>query len=363
MDIDRFLRRDMREINPYEAVQSPESLAQVAGISPENIIRLNANENQYGSSPRVHEALRSYNGYHIYPDAQQNVSRKALSEYTGMPMDHILVGAGADELIDLVLRATLETGDEVINCPPTFGMYSFSTQLNGGKLVSVPRDKNFQVDITGIKKAIGARTKAVFLTSPNNPTGNQLSQSMVLSILEEDTLVVVDETYFEFSGQTVAGLVAEHPNLVVLRSFSKWAGLAGLRLGYGIMTPHLLKLLMDIKQPYNINAAAERALLASLDDLDYLMANVNAIVTERENLFNSLNSIDGIVPWPSLGNFILCDVYDGKATEVFQGLARRGIFVRYFSAPRLENSLRISVGKPEHTDILAHAVEEILRNL
>jgi histidinol-phosphate aminotransferase len=361
LDITKLFRRDLKELSPYEAVDSPEALAEIAGIPSEEIIKLNANENPYGPSPRVQEALGRYNRYHIYPDAHQSGSKRALEEYTGISADHILVGAGADEIIDLVLRATLEPGDRVISCPPTFGMYSFSTQVNGGRLISIPRDKEYQVDLPKVKKAMGTMTKAIFLTSPNNPTGNPVPEDIILSLLKEGILVVVDETYFEFSGQTVAPLVAEHSNLVVLRTLSKWAGLAGLRLGYGIMAPRLLQLLMDIKQPYNISAAAEVALLASLDDLAYLRRNVDAIVRERERLFSKLTAIKGIAPRPSLGNFLLCHISGGKAAQVFQGLARRGIFVRYFNAPRLRDSLRVSVGKPEHTDALVEALEEIFK--
>ena len=363
MDVTKLFRRDLRELRPYEAVDSPETLAEIAGIPPENIIKLNANENPYGSSPWVQEALGRHNSYHIYPDANQTVPRAALEGYTGISADHILVGAGADEIIDLLLRAILEPGDRVISCPPTFGMYSFSTQVNGGRLISIPRDKQFLVDLPKVKKAMGTMTKAIFLASPNNPTGNPVPKDMILSLLREDVLVVVDETYFEFSGQTVAPLVAVHSNLVVLRTLSKWAGLAGLRLGYGIMAPRLLRLLMDIKQPYNVSAAAEVALLASLDDLAYLRRNVDAIVQERERLFSMLTLIPGIAPRPSLGNFLLCNISNGKATQVFQGLARRGIFVRYFNAPRLRDSLRISVGKQEHTDALVEALEAIFKEL
>ena len=363
LDITRLFRRDLIDMLPYEAVDSPETLAEIAGIPAEKIIKLNANENPYGPSPRVQEALGRYRSYHIYPDAQQKALRSALAEYTGISSDHIMVGAGADELIDLVLRATLEPGDRVINCPPTFGMYAFSTQVNGGSLVSIPRDDEFQVDLSKVKEAIDSRTKAIFLASPNNPTGNLAPEDMVLSLLEEDILVVIDETYFEFSGHTVAPLVSEHPNLVVLRTLSKWAGLAGLRLGYGIMAPRILQLLMDIKQPYNINAAAEVALLASLKDVAYLRRNIDALVQERDRLFSRLALIQGIIPRPSLGNFLLCDISQGRATQVFQALARRGIFVRYFDTPRLRDSLRISIGKPEHTEALVAALEEIFQEL
>ena len=363
MDVTSLFRRDLRELTPYVPVDSPDRLAEIAGIPPERIIKLNGNENPYGPSTKVQEALGRHQGYHIYPDAQQTASRNALEEYAGVSSDHIIVGAGADELIDLLLRATLDAGDGVIDCPPTFGMYTFSTQVNGGKLSSVPRDDRFDVDLDGVKDAIEPNTKAVFLASPNNPTGNLVPEDVVIGLLEEDILVVMDETYFEFSGQSVAHLVSEHPNLVVLRSLSKWAGLAGLRLGYGIMHPQLQQLLMDIKQPYNISAAGEVALLASLGDLPYLKSNVQAIIEERDRLSSRLAAIDGISVWPSHGNFLLFDVPAGKATLIFQGLASRGIFVRYFNTPKLKDSLRISVGKREHTDIIAEALEDILAEM
>ena len=359
MDITRLFRPDLRKLRPYQAVDSPAALARHSGIPPESIIKLNANENPYGPSPRALEALADFRGYHIYPDAGQTACRWALSEYTGIPSEHLIAGAGADEFIDLALRATLEREDRVISCPPTFGMYSFSTQVNGGRLINVPRDDEFQINMSRVKRAMGTMTKVIFLTSPNNPTGNSITEEMVLELLDSTILVVIDETYYEFSGQTFAHLVPDYPNLVVLRTLSKWAGLAGLRIGYGIMAPQLVELLMDIKQPYNVNAAAEVALLASLDDLDHLMGNVNAIVQERERLFARLSEIPGIHPRPSSANFLLCDVDDGKAVPVFRALARRGIFVRYFNAPRLRDSLRISVGRPEHTDALVGALEEI----
>jgi histidinol-phosphate aminotransferase len=363
LDISKLMRRDLRELRPYEAVQSPESLAQIAGVPPERIIKLNGNENPYGPSLRIQEALGRYRGYHIYPDARQTKVREALAEYTGIPSDHILAGAGADELIDLVLRATLQPRDKVIDCPPTFGMYSFSTQVNGGRTVSIPRTGEYQVDLPKVKKAIGPRAKVIFMASPNNPTGNLVPEDVVLTILKENILVVIDETYFEFSGHTVAPLVSQHPNLVVLRSLSKWAGLAGMRLGYGIMNPFLQQRLMEIKQPYNISAAGEVALLASLRDMPYLKRNIEAIIQERERLFSRLAFMPGLHLWPSMGNFLLCDVPQGKAPHIFQELARRGIFVRYFDTPRLRDSLRISVGKPEHTDTLVEALEEILKGL
>lgn len=363
MDISRLFRVDHNELNPYDPVIPPETLAEISGIPENDIIKLNANENPYGPSPRIQEALGSYDGYHIYPDPRQKSLRKILSSYVGISDQYILAGAGADEIIDLILRACLNPGDEVVNCPPTFGMYEFSTNVNGGKIINVGRNSEYDVDISKIRSMISPKTKVVFLTSPNNPTGNLVSRESVLSLLEEELMVVVDEAYFEFSGITVAPLVVQYPNLVVLRSMSKWSGLAGLRLGYGIMDPVILDRLMDIKQPYNITAASLVALEASLEDIEYLTTNINTIIHERDRLFSNLLLIEGLHPWKSNGNFILFETPPGKAVEIFGMLASRGIFVRYFNTPRLADSLRISVGKSEHMDIVVRALTEIMESL
>jgi histidinol-phosphate aminotransferase len=169
----------------------------------------------------------------------------------------------------------------------------------------------------------------------------------------------VDEAYFEFSNATMANLVPSYPNLIVLRTFSKWAGLAGLRIGYGFFPVEIAGYLMKIKQPYNANAAAQAAVLASLTDIDYLRANVARIVAERERLFGKLKELDWLRPYPSSGNFILCSLPEGKAKEIWQQLRKKGIFVRHFDTSRLKDCLRISVGRPEDTDVLVKALKEV----
>ncbi|MEJ2047801.1 MAG: aminotransferase class I/II-fold pyridoxal phosphate-dependent enzyme, partial [Dehalococcoidia bacterium] len=171
--------------------------------------------------------------------------------------------------------------------------------------------------------------------------------------------VLLDEAYVEFAGETLASLAGSYENLMVLRTFSKWAGLAGLRVGYGIFPPRIASYLMTIKLPYNVNAAAIVAVRESLKDIDYLMANVRAIVAERERLFVELKKLSFLTPFPSRANFILCSVRDGLASEFHQWLKARGILVRYFDTPRLQGFIRISVGKPEHTDALIKALRLI----
>jgi histidinol-phosphate aminotransferase len=213
--------------------------------------------------------------------------------------------------------------------------------------------------MAGIKKALTRRTKVIFVASPNNPTGNTATEKEIMELVGTGKIVVVDEAYFEFSNVTVANLVPSYPNLIVLRTFSKWAGLAGLRIGYGFFPVEIAAYLMKIKQPYNANAAAQAAVLASLADIEYLRANVAKIVMERKRLFGKLKELGWLRPYPSQGNFILCSLPKGEAKEIWQQLRKKGIFVRYFDTPRLKDCLRISVGRPEDTDALVKALKEV----
>jgi histidinol-phosphate aminotransferase len=270
-----------------------------------------------------------------------------------------VAGSGSGDLIDLVLRLLVEPGDEVISCIPTFVMYRFSTEMYDGKPVEVRRNRDFAININAVKTAISKRTKLILIDNPNNPTGAMTYQDDILEVVDTGLPVLVDEAYFEFAGETVAPLVSQYKNLMVLRTFSKWAGLAGLRVGYGIFPSQIADCLLKIKSPYNVNVAAVIAVRESLTDIDYLMGNVRAIVAERERLFTELKGIKFLIPFPSKANFILCYVMNGKASEVCQELTRKGIMVRYFDTPLLRDSIRISVGKPEHTDALIKALREI----
>ena len=367
----------MKSYTPIEPVEI--LVQQVEG----KVIKLDGNENPYGCSPKVSQAVAGYPYYHIYPDPEQRKLREALQEYTGVDRQHIVCGSGSDELIDLVLRLFLEPGDRIIDCPPTFGMYPFSAEVCGGRVSDVPRkDEDFALDIAGVKRALDKRTKVIFIASPNNPTGNIIEEQELMELVDTGRVVVIDEAYFEFSGVTMAGLVPAYRNLIVLRTFSKWAGLAGFRIGYGIFPVEIADYLMKIKQPYNVNAAAQVAVLASLSDLDYLHGNVNKIITERERLFTKLKELGWLKPYPSRANFILCSLYrdseptpsvisrlvpskareltkQSPAKEIWRQLQQRGIFIRYFDTPRLKDCLRISVGRPEDTDALIEALKEM----
>jgi histidinol-phosphate aminotransferase len=359
MDIKKLIRPELVTMKSYVPIEPTEVLSQRAELPSHKVIKLDGNENPYGCSPKVYQGLATYPYYHNYPDPEQRELRKALEEYTGLDRRHIVCGMGSDDLIDLVLRLFLKPGDEVINCPPTFGMYPFSTDVCGGRVVDVPRTEGFALDMAGTKKALTKRTKVIFVASPNNPTGNTATEKEIMELVGTGKIVVVDEAYFEFSNVTVANLVPSYPNLIVLRTFSKWAGLAGLRIGYGFFPVDIANYLMKIKQPYNANAAAQAAVLASLADIEYLRANVARIVAERQRLFGKLKELDWLRPYPSSGNFILCSLRKGEAREIWQQLRKKGIFVRYFDTPLLKDCLRISVGRPEDTDALVEALKEV----
>ncbi len=350
--IEKLIRSHLAGFGGYSASTSPETLAGRVEVPLENIIKLDANENPYGCSPKVSRALADCRCLHVYPDDGQQELRKLLAGYAGADAGNIVVSGGSNQLIDLLVRLFVDAGDEVINCIPTFDLYRFSTEICGGTLVNVIRDDDFNVDVGAVKASATDRTKLIFLANPNNPTGNIIPRRDVLEILDTGVPVVIDEAYYEFSGETLVPLVKQYKNLMVLRTFSKWAGLAGLRVGYGIFPSRIADYLMAIKMPYNVNVAAIIAVRESLKDLDYLQGSVKAIISERGRLFGEFKKLKWLKPFPSQANFIFCRVLKGSASELHRKLQEKGILIRYFDKPLLRNGIRISVGKPEHTDAL-----------
>ena len=184
VDIKKLIRPELVTMKSYTPIEPTEILSQQAELPADKVIKLDGNENPYGCSPKVYQALATYPYYHNYPDPEQRELRKALEEYTGLGRQHIVCGMGSDELIDLILRLCLKPGDEVIDCPPTFGMYPFSTDVCGGRVVDVPRTKDFALDMAGIERALTGKTKVIFVASPNNPTGNTATEKEIMELVE-----------------------------------------------------------------------------------------------------------------------------------------------------------------------------------
>jgi histidinol-phosphate aminotransferase len=356
----QFVRPDILAMQEYTPVIPLDRLSAELGIPSEKLVKLDANENPYGPLPAVRHALARCDTLHIYPDPMQNRLRDALSAYLGLPRDILLAGAGSDELIDLIMRLVLRPGDAIINCPPTFGMYSFDASLHGVGTVDVARRVDFRLHVEDIAEAaIKEGARILFLASPNNPDGSLISEEELRHLLTLPLLVVLDEAYAEFSGKSYISWVQRYENLIVLRTFSKWAGLAGLRVGYGAFPVALMPHLWKAKQPYNISAAAEVAAIASLEAADELMERVRAIVAERSRLMDGLQTLLWLKLYPSHANFVLGRVVGRSAVEVKQTLRRWGILIRHFDKPGVADCLRISVGRPDQTDALLTALQTL----
>ena len=352
------IRADLRDVKPYAAVEPPERLAEKAGIPRDSVLKLDANENPFGCSPKVAPALAGYDRYHIYPDPISAESRELVARYVGVDPERIVIGNGSDEIIDLVFRLFVGHGEVIVSCPPTFGYYSASAASCGGTLRNVPRNPSFEVDVPAILSQLDASVKVIAIASPNNPTGNCIAEDDLVRLLDTGTVVLIDEAYAEFSGKSFIPLSGTYDNLIVARTFSKWAGLAGVRAGYGVFSRILVDYIMKIKPPYNVSVAAQVAVNASLDDLDYLQDKINRIVAERERLLTDLGRFSFLQPHPSEANFILCTMTEGDVAEWRTKLESRGIFFRYYDDPRLRDCLRISIGTPEQNDRVLATLRE-----
>ena len=367
MPFNKTLPAHIASLPAYTPIEPFEVLSKRIGRAPQDIIKLDANENPYGMSPRVREALAAMEFPHIYPDPESRALRAALSAFSGAPAENLLPGAGADELIDLTMRVLLSPGETILNCPPTFGMYAFDADLNAARVVEVKRRADFSLDVEAILAAAEKYTpRLIFLTSPNNPDGSLITEEALARLLELPLMVVLDEAYIEFAGPADLGRSKSHildvpgrDNLIVLRTFSKLAGLAGLRVGYGAFPTWLMPTLWKAKQPYNVNVAGSVAAITALEDTHHLQQTVSALVSGREHLMHELNNIPYLSPYPSQSNFILCRVHGVDAAALKAELASKyGIFIRYFNKPGLTDCIRISVGRPEQLNALLAALAQ-----
>lgn len=350
-----FVRADFRELEAYTPVQPLDVLAQELGLPVDKIAKLDANENLYGPHPAIREAIASAD-LHIYPDPGQHALRAAIAGHLGVDASCIVAGAGSDDLLDILIRLTEPSA--IVNATPTFGMYSFLGKLSRARVIEVPRrrDEDFALDLPGIEAAVRDGASLVFLASPNNPTGNPLPDEDVERLCALPALIALDEAYAEFMGHSAIALCSRFPNLVVLRTFSKWAALAGLRAGYAVVHPGLAERMMMIKQPYNVNVAADVAARTALEHRDAIMETVRCLVRERDRMVERLSGFGWLRPLPSSANFVLFEVDGRRAADVATALRKQGVLVRYYDRADLAGYIRISAGRPDDTERLADAL-------
>ncbi len=364
------VRRHLAQLPGYAPVVPLAERARRAGLDPEDCLKLDANENPYGMHPKVRaalsDALADPHFGSIYPDPNQTELRAALSHYTGLDPSMIVAGAGADELLDLTLRALLQPGASIVSCPPSFGMYPFLADVNELKLIEVVRGDGFALDreaLLTVVDDVGA-AGVVVLTSPNNPSGDLVPGDVLCEMLARGATVMLDEAYIEFAGFDASAqeLLNEYSGLIIMRTFSKWAGIAGLRLGYALAHPDLVADLIKVKQPYNINQAAEVAGIAAVECADEISEQIESVRRTRNDLYDALLEIEGLSPLPSDSNFILVGVDPGIGTgqELHDRLAGVGVFTRTYRDPLLTSHLRISIPRADQLDTLTERLGSVL---
>lgn len=327
-------------------------------------IKLASNENPLGPSPKAVNAIMQFLPLaNRYPDGSGYYLREKLAARLGVSMDEIILGAGSTELIELVARTFVAREDEVLTSDGSFAMYYIAAQEVGAQLVRVPL-KNSAYDLEAISGGIGERTKAIFLANPNNPTGTMFTATefdRFFQRVPEHVVVVLDEAYFDYVQRAdysrSLGYVREGRNLLVLRTFSKAHGLAGLRIGYGIGRPELLGYLNRIRSPFNTSAIAQAAALAALDDGDHIRRSVESNNRGLKFLGDGLTRM-GVKFVPSVTNFVLVDVgCDGD--EVFELLKREAVIVRPMAFMGFPTAIRVTVGTQEENEIFLKAFEKV----
>ena len=356
MNAESLVLPQVRGARGYTPTPSLDQMSIKLGLPADQMLKLDSNENLLPPSPAVIAAIQN-SAPNLYPDPDQNELRDALAGYMGVDRAHILCGNGGDELIHYLFQLFVSPGDGVIDAPPTFGVYAAEASLSAANYVTVPRRADFSVDVDAVEAAVRAtpRAKLLFLTNPNNPTGTPLPHADILRMLALPVMVVVDEAYIELSAQpSVAPLVAQHDNLIVIRTLSKLAGLAGLRCGYGVYPRSIIQHMWKIKPYFSPGITAQRAGVAVLGDRAQLAANRAVIVAERARLCEMLDELGWAEPVPSEASFVLVKLRGavgeqpiGKRAQ--QHLERQGILVRYFGGA-LSSYVRISIGQPMHTD-------------
>jgi len=349
-----FLREDLRDFQPYQA------------NDVEYLIKLDANESPFDLPDCVKKQLAfelmGKSDFNRYPDPGGRELRGAIAEACGVDREEVVLGNGSDELIQILVHAFINKG-EVALCPvPSFVMYKICTQIGGGIAVEIPLDENFEYQMDAYYKAIEEyNPKMIFLCSPNNPTGNTLSEQEIIKLAEGYRgVIVVDEAYCEFSGGSLSKRIVRYPNIIVLRTFSKAMGLAGLRIGYLICNKDLALQINKVKPPYNLNRFSQRAAVLMLKNQDIIKERIRYIIKQREELYRQLNGMAKVRTFPSQANFLLIQVPD--ADRIAKRLLDEGILVRGFQRDsRLKDCLRITVGLEEENRSFVRELRRILK--
>jgi histidinol-phosphate aminotransferase len=345
-----YFRENIEKVKGYEPGFQPKD---------SNVVKLNTNENPYPPSPEVFKVLSEISPEHLrrYPDPMANTFRRAAAKVNGVDPDYILCCNGGDELLKMAFQAFCDENRPVAYPVPTYSLYPVLANLQNCRAIEVPFDSEFnlpsQLTTTGAGLTI--------VCNPNAPSGSFIDIDEMASLASElKGVLLIDEAYVDFADKNCVSLINDFDNVIILRSMSKGYSLAGIRFGYAIARPNLITGLVKLKDSYNVDTVAIAAATAAISDQTYFRKNIKKVKNERKRLTRKLRSLGFDVP-DSGSNFVLAQCKSCKASEIYEKLTRRNIFVRYFDYLHLEDKLRITVGTPEQNDKLLSALKEILQ--
>ena len=359
---------EIRQLPRYIPGKPINELSRQLGIDPHKIIKLTSNENPLGMSCFVHTAIQSAMAEaFLYPEAYDLI--QALADFYGVDQRHVVIGNGSNDVLEMAARVFLRPQDEVVFSDYGFIVYQLASQAAGAKITRVP-ERNFKPDLARMLDAVTPATRIVWLANPNNPTGSHFSIPTITDFLDQMppfVLVVLDEAYYEYlpleKQLNAAKIIAQYPQVLITRTFSKAYGLAGLRIGYGLGSPEVIDLLNQVRQPFNANHFGLVGALAALKDQQFVQDSVLLNAEQRAVLCSSLEDL-GCRCLPSEGNFIcFCIKHIEQTSIVIESLLAEGIIVRGLSGYRLEQFIRVSVGLPEENQRFLEALERVIKHV
>jgi histidinol-phosphate aminotransferase len=362
-----LVSQDIASMTPYSPGRPWRAVAAELGVPADELLMLHANENPLGPSPKAKAAAaRHLEEAHVYPDGGGTLLREKLAERHQVPVESICLGNGSNELIEMLVRTFVGHGETVVTAWPSFVVYRLAAQAAGREVLFAPL-RNERYDLATMASLVDRRTKLVFIANPNNPTGTYVTKRQLAAFLDRiprSVIVVLDEAYFEYAvaDDYPNGLVdfRGHPRLVVLRTFSKIYGLAGLRIGYGVMDPTMVHYLDCVRQPYNVNSVAQAAAVAALDDEDHLRTSVQTVRDGLAELEKGLGAL-GLQVVPSQANFLLVRL-EREAAPIVSQLRAKGILVRDMRGYDLPTTIRLTVGTRAMNLRVLSAIEQALED-
>jgi histidinol-phosphate aminotransferase len=361
MKIEDLVQKEVRDLSCYEVKTI------LGQKNQEKIVKMNLNENfaipNKGIQKLLLDACRSID-VRAYPPPRGSLATKAISRFLGFSESEVSVANGADEIMDLLMKVFVRKGSKVMVVEPSFPMYTFFAQLYGGTKVTALLRPDFSLDVDAILEKADKDTRLLFVCSPNNPTGNQFREADIKKLLQEfKGVVIVDEAYVDFAQGSVIDWVRKYDNLVVLRSFSKAFGLAGLRLGYLISNESIVEYVQRVVGPFNVNSVTQQTIALALKKWSYFEQQIKFVVDERKWLMKNLKQIDGVKPYPSDANFILFKVAKDNLTSamITERMENRNVLVKDRGhLPLLENCIRVTVGTRNMNQAFLSALKESL---